>query len=313
MRGILPASTSFGRDVGKKRKVVPGASQYDRLETIKRLVVIAMFSDDALMERLVLKGGNALDIIHRISLRASVDVDFSIADDIPEGERDAFRDTVERVLKETFRPEKFEVFDVKMVEKPEGLTADMADFWGGYHLEFKLIEDEKYEKFRANLTDLRRNALQLGQGGKFLIDISKFEYTAGREPKDLDGFRIFVYSPEMIVAEKLRAICQQMKEYAPVIKRKREPTARARDFIDIHTVIEHFGLAMTSPKNRDLIRNVFAAKKVPLELLAKIPEYQDFHERDFQAVKDTGKSGKRLKAFEFYFETVVLLARELLA
>lgn len=116
----------------------------------------------------------------------------------------------------------------------------------------------------------------------------------------------------MIVAEKLRAICQQMKEYAPVIKRTREATARARDFIDIHTVIDHFGLTMTSPGNRELIRNVFAAKKVPLELLAKIPEYQDFHERDFQAVKDTVKLGKKLKDFEFYFETVVVLGRELL-
>lgn len=149
VRGILPAHTFRGRDVGKKKKGLAGPSQYDRLESIKRLVVIAMFSDDALMERLVLKGGNALDIIHKISLRASVDVDFSMADDIPEGERAAFKDTVERVLKETFRPEKFEVFDVKMVEKPKGLTADMADFWGGYHLEFKLIEDEKYEEVQG--------------------------------------------------------------------------------------------------------------------------------------------------------------------
>lgn len=296
-----------------KKKGRAGLNPYDRLESVKRLVVIAMFSDDRLMERLVLKGGNALDIIHKISVRASVDVDFSMADDIPEAERQAFHATIERVLKETFKPEKYEVFDVKMVEKPKGLTPDLADFWGGYHIEFKLIEEEKYREFSSNLRDLQRNALQLGQGSKFLIDISKFEYTAGKEPQDLDGYRIFVYSPQMIVAEKFRAICQQMKEYAPVIKRTREATARARDFVDIHTVVKHFKLKMTSAENRELVRNVFAAKKVPLELLRRIPDYKDFHERDFKAVEDTVKSGMKLDGFGFYFEFVVSLARELLA
>jgi predicted nucleotidyltransferase component of viral defense system len=299
--------------VAKKNKGSAGTGELDRLETIKRLVVVAMFSDDRLMERLVLKGGNALDIIHRISLRASVDVDFSIADDIPAGERAGFRDTIERVLKETFRPKKYEVFDVKMVEKPKGLTPDMADFWGGYHVEFKLIEEEKFRKFSSNLTDLQRNALQLGQGAKFLIDISKFEYTAQKEPKDLDGYQIFVYSPEMIVAEKLRAICQQMKEYAPIIKRAREATARARDFVDIHTVVGHFKLEMTTRVNRELVQNVFRAKRVPLELLQNISDYRDFHERDFQAVRDTVKTGMKLKDFGFYFEFVLTLARALSA
>ena len=34
------------------------------LEQVKKLVIIAMFSDDDLMERLVLKGGNLLDIVY---------------------------------------------------------------------------------------------------------------------------------------------------------------------------------------------------------------------------------------------------------
>ena len=46
------------------------------LEHIKRLTIIAMFSDGDLMERLVLKGGNLLDIVHRVSTRASIDADF---------------------------------------------------------------------------------------------------------------------------------------------------------------------------------------------------------------------------------------------
>jgi hypothetical protein len=45
-------------------------SELERLETIKIHAIIAMFSDDELMEKLVLKGGNALDLIYRISPRA---------------------------------------------------------------------------------------------------------------------------------------------------------------------------------------------------------------------------------------------------
>jgi hypothetical protein len=41
------------------------------LEKIKRLTVVSMFSDDELEDDLVLKGGNAMDLVHRLSSRAS--------------------------------------------------------------------------------------------------------------------------------------------------------------------------------------------------------------------------------------------------
>ena len=47
-------------------------------EPLRREVIIAIASDDFLWERLVLKGGNALDIVLGIGGRTSVDVDFSI-------------------------------------------------------------------------------------------------------------------------------------------------------------------------------------------------------------------------------------------
>ncbi|MGA3084518.1 MAG: nucleotidyl transferase AbiEii/AbiGii toxin family protein [Thermodesulfobacteriota bacterium] len=56
------------------------------LTKIKQLTIIALFSDDFLMERLVLKGGNAIDLIYKISSRASIDLDFSIALDFKEEE-----------------------------------------------------------------------------------------------------------------------------------------------------------------------------------------------------------------------------------
>ena len=39
----------------------------DDIDKIKRLTIIAMVSDDYLMEQLVLKGGNAIDIVYQFS------------------------------------------------------------------------------------------------------------------------------------------------------------------------------------------------------------------------------------------------------
>ena len=59
----------------RPRRIV---SESDRLREIRRLAIIGMFSDDDLMETLVLKGGNALDIVYEVAQRASLDLDFSI-------------------------------------------------------------------------------------------------------------------------------------------------------------------------------------------------------------------------------------------
>lgn len=46
------------------------------LEKIKKLAIISIVSDDELMEKLVLKGGNAIDLIYQVSGRASIDLIF---------------------------------------------------------------------------------------------------------------------------------------------------------------------------------------------------------------------------------------------
>src|SRR5690242_7297747 len=125
--------------MAKKKKPSP-VEEFAWRQKIKKLVIIAMFSDDVLMERLVLKGGNALDLIHHISARASVDVDLSINDDFTSEELLALRGRIEKALRDTFRPEGYQAFDIKLEEQPEGLTADLKDFWGGYSVEFKLVE-----------------------------------------------------------------------------------------------------------------------------------------------------------------------------
>jgi len=287
--------------------------ELDRQRRIKELVIIAMFSDDELMERLVLKGGNAIDLLYRVAGRASVDVDFSIETDFVETERVAIRRRIEKTLQQTFRENGYEVFDVTMEEQPRGLTPDMADFWGGYRVELKLATKEKFEQFSADIEQLRRNAVPLGQGTKFSIDISKFEYTAGKQPHDLEGYRIFVYTPEMIVCEKLRAICQQMPEYAQVIKRTRKGSSRARDFFDIHSLITSQKIDIKRSTFRELVKNIFKAKRVPLSLLRRIVEVEvrEFHRGDFVAVQNTVNPGTKLETFDFYVDFVGNLVSKL--
>ena len=116
-----------------KPKFVP--KDLTLLDRIKSLAVQATFSDDELLEQLVLKGGNAMALIHRISARASVDLDFSLKQDFAEKIEDISA-RIEKTLLATFRANQFEVFDFKMLEKPKAITDDMKDFWGGYGVEF---------------------------------------------------------------------------------------------------------------------------------------------------------------------------------
>lgn len=289
----------------------PSASTVLQLARIKELVVIAMFSDDELMDCLVLKGGNALDLVHRISVRASLDVDFSMEGDFAPERFGEIRDRIERALASTFGDEGFVAFDVTLKGKPPRITIDMADFWGGYLAEFKLVDKTKYDMFAPDTNMLRRNALMLGPSSRLMIEISRHEYIEGKEVQYLDGHRIFVYSAEMIVGEKLRAICQQMPEYGPIIKRSRKGSARARDFVDIHTLVTDREMNLESEANRRLVGAIFAAKRVPMSLIDRIEAYREFHRPDFAAVQATVKAGVRLESFDFYFDFVLDLAKRL--
>jgi hypothetical protein len=295
------------------RKKTPSAdrSEYEQSERIKRLVVIGIFSDDYLMERLVLKGGNAINLVLEIGTRASVDIDLSMEDDFSPEEIQTVRGRLENRLQEVFNAEHYHVFDVTLEPKPDPVSPELANFWGGYSVTFKLIEDQRFKESRGNLDAMRRNSLRIGAKGKFEIDISKFEYCTPKEAFDMEGYQVFVYTTEMLVSEKLRAICQQMPEYGPVVKRTRPGSARARDFLDIHTLITHFKLDLNTPRNLKLIRLVFEAKRVPLELIGKIKDFREFHRADFQSVKDTVKPGVELRDFDFYFNFVLQQAGKL--
>lgn len=294
-----------------KNKKVRAADELELQGKIKELVIIAMFSDDILMERFVLKGGNALDLIHHVSARASVDIDLSIDGDFSLELRDVLRDRIDKALGDTFGPEGYQVFDVTVEEQPKELTSDVEEFWGGYSVEFKVIKRDRYEELKDDREKLRRNAMQLGQGTKFSVDISKHEYTIGKRPFDFGGFTVFVYTPEMIVCEKLRAICQQMPEYGPVVKRERAGRSRARDFVDICTLMTRRDINLKTDENRKLLGHVFACKRVQLALLRIVARYREFHRASFDLVVATVKPGTELNDFDFYFDFVLGLIEEL--
>jgi hypothetical protein len=93
------------------------------LDSIKILAVQAMFSDDDLLEQLVLKGGNAMALVHQISARASVDLDFSLKQDFGDDVAGA-EARIHKALTETFRASGYEVFDFRMIEKPRAIFED---------------------------------------------------------------------------------------------------------------------------------------------------------------------------------------------
>ncbi len=122
------------------------------LKEIRRLVVVALFSDDELMEKFVLKGGNALDIIYNIGTRSSVDIDLSISDDftdLADAERRIFNS-----LDSRFATAGYVVFDKSFSPRPLKTRPGQNHRWGGYALEFKIADNETFEKYKDNWAKL---------------------------------------------------------------------------------------------------------------------------------------------------------------
>ena len=84
----------------------------EQIDQIKRTAVIALFSDDDLMDSLVLKGGSALDMVYNIAQRSSLDLDFSIPTDFRAEAIPDITKKIRRVLWENFRDKGYEAFDI---------------------------------------------------------------------------------------------------------------------------------------------------------------------------------------------------------
>ena len=277
----------------------------DFFEKVRRLTIRALFSDDVLFDQLVLKGGNALTLVHGFGQRASFDLDFSLKSDFTDIEDSKHR--AFRALEAGFSTEGYTVFDRKFVLKPVLHGPDERPWLGGYELSFKLLKTPDYERLRGRSAKMQREALHVGrdQERKLKVDISKHEYVEGKSDQDLDYVTIRVYTPAMVAAEKLRALCQQMPEY--VLRKNR--SARARDFYDIFLAVTGAHVDLQSAESQTLITEMFAIKRVPLRLLGELESQRNFHRPDWPSV--IAAVPDPLKEFDFYFDFVLDQVRAL--
>lgn len=278
----------------------------ETLQRIKRLTISALVADDILMGILVLKGGNALDLAYDITNRGSIDIDFSMETDFTDEERQRLLNQMRFLLESEFSKENLVVFDVRISDKPQKMNDAVKSFWGGYLLEFKIIEKDRFDSFNGDLESIRRNALaiQSDNSTKFTVDISKYEYVTGKRAKDLEGSVVYVYSPEMLALEKLRALCQQAPEYREIVF-SMTPKSRARDFYDIYNLTKSFSIDYKTPENIELCSHIFDAKRVPLDFINKIADQRELHRQSWNSVIDTVSEKEKLKDYDFYFDFII--------
>lgn len=268
---------------------MPARSGDQRFEKIRRLVITAIFSDDWLLQRVVLKGGNALNLVHHIGSRTSIDIDLSVPPGVVQIEEMERR--LERALVERFGLAGYYLFDFDFEARGHERLA-------GCELRFKLIPETRRDQLGRDVEAMRREATVIapGQLRNFRVQISLGEYCDAKAEAELDGFLLFVYTPAMIAIEKVRAICQQMPEYP----HRPHPAPRARDFYDIWAIELETSLDIADPGHRWLFREVFGAKAVPLELIGRIPETREFHSADWPSVVQS--VGSSLAGFDHYFD-----------
>lgn len=242
-----------------------------------------------------------MDLVFELSGRSSVDVDMSMDGEI---DNELLSKMVREAVEVRFAREDFVVFDFNFRDVPPKISDDMKDFWGGYKVDFKIISQDDFKEFEGDIEKIRRNALKVGgkDSTKFKVDISRHEYCDEKEAFEFEGIEIFGYSPAVFVAEKIRAICQQMPEYVETVKS--HPSPRARDFVDIHIIANHYGIAFDEVFFGTL-EKVFQKKRAPVSLLNSIQDTFEFHSAGFESVRDTVMPDFDLQEFDFYFQYVV--------
>ncbi|HEX4826493.1 MAG TPA: nucleotidyl transferase AbiEii/AbiGii toxin family protein [Candidatus Polarisedimenticolaceae bacterium] len=287
---------SRGRSRGKERREVPEPET----EEIRRIALVAVFSDDEIMNRVVLKGGNALTLVYNIGGRTSVDLDFSIEGDFEDVS--GLQGRLFAALTARFEAAGYHAFDMTLEPRPRNPSADRLEGrWGGYQATFKVIRIRDAVRLGWRLQDLQRQAVALSpnQVRTFRIDFSKYEFVGEKLERDIDEFRIYVYSPAMLVVEKLRALCQQ----SPAYELNTTPSPRGRDCYDIYQIMQALGVNLRDPETIDLLRYSFDAKAVPLVLLRDIQTQREFHRADWQSVR-AAVAGEP-EEFDFYFDFVL--------
>jgi hypothetical protein len=265
------------------------------IEEVITEVIIAIYSSQQLADLLILKGGSAMRMFDEQNTRLSIDADFSIEDVLKDADP-VFREMEQRFIAR-FSAHGLELIDFNAIRKPKKVRQGFPEWWGGWACEFKLVHKKHHAK---TLATRRRNALipTGANSPKIQIDLSEKEYCGKQRTKTIQGTRIRAYSREMLVLEKLRAICQQHPDYPY----RQQTKNRARDFYDIHS--------LTVDPSDEFIRRcqhhlnaVFDAKKVPLLILRALWDdnaFIDEFRSGFYQVKDTVRG--QVDDFDVYLE-----------
>ncbi|HEM4990500.1 TPA: nucleotidyl transferase AbiEii/AbiGii toxin family protein [Streptococcus suis] len=284
-------------------------------DEIRNTILKAIYSDTELVENLVLKGGNALKL-HRIVDRESQDLDFSIKETIRfTKENEGVK--LQQLITDAFSQKGFFVNSFEFVPKPKNRHRDLPPYWGGYKISFALLDQEKYQdkinsQDSRQMKELNKYALSIEGGVKKIeIDLSYDEYTEHKEAYDLDGTTIYLYSPLMIVYEKIRASCQQLEEY-PLTTNK----TRARDLYDIFKILTNINQVelrseVLSEDNFYILENIFRVKEVPLELMTKLDTKKDDLAADYERKVLPQIPNKEQEEFEYIFDYNQRLFNEL--
>ncbi|MDA0322698.1 MAG: nucleotidyl transferase AbiEii/AbiGii toxin family protein [Verrucomicrobia bacterium] len=273
------------------------------IEEVITEAIVALYGSPMVSKLLLLKGGSAMRLFDGLDSRLSIDADFSVEDAIdPDG--GLFKE-MERCMSEAFCVHGYEVMDFRPNKRPKHRRSGFPESWGGWTCEFKLTDLRHKDK---SMETKRRNALvpDGANSPSIALDLSEHEYCGKQRTRNLHGVRVRAYSREMLVVEKLRAICQQHPDY-PF---RQESRNRARDFFDIHE--------LTTDTDDEFLRRcrryvspVFEAKQVPLWILRELWDdgWVDAHRRGFDQVKDTVRG--HLHDFDVYLEHVRFLIQEI--
>ena len=276
---------------------------------LRRQLITAVTTDEELCSKLILKGGNALSLVHGVGNRASLDIDYSMETDVED--HDALRVRLVAALRGHLGPLGLVLFDEQFSLRPKQPGESAKSRWGGYCFEFKLIRTDRYEALAGDVGRSRRQALSVDGHGqasrRFRIEISKYEFVDDRMEKQVvDGHVCQVYTLDLMAAEKLRSLCQQMDGY----EHRQHPTPRARDFYDLHALLTEGAVELSEDHLHELVRAVFDAKSVPLGLLGSLDEYREFHRADWPAVLNA-IPGDRPREFDFYVDFLLSEVRKL--
>lgn len=276
-----------------------------KIEDVINEAILAVYASPVLSKLLVLKGGGAIRLFDGVHTRLSIDADFSTRQMLDQDAISVFTE-METCLSRSFAAMGFDLLDFKRARRPKNVRAGFPAWWGGWACEFKLID----QAYRRKSHQLKQKMALIPEGAdspKIGIDLSEHEYCGKPRTKTVQGTKIYAYSRDLLVLEKLRAICQQHRDY-PF---RQETKNRARDFYDIYSLTTDTGTAFITCCRKN-IAPVFEAKEVPLWLLGALSNdeaFVDQFRRGFDQVKDTVRG--RVESFDVYLEHVRFLINDI--